>query len=140
MTHDEERRRIEEDIRAGLSQFITFIEDLNPEQLRYIYKLIDMIGASGYSYQLLGIISATFVQRGLSVDGLTYEEALGLTDGPEPEAKPEPEPNPSDYNLQVDDGIKCIGCGMMYASIVDAIQSIRNNDGCKGCQHKAKWG
>lgn len=69
----------EENYNADLSAFVTFINELSSDQVEYLKGLIEDVGANAYSQRLIGVIVGQQVfQRGLMVDGKTYEEALGL--------------------------------------------------------------
>ena len=158
--YEKAMREKEQNYHADLSGFVSFISDLSNEQLSYVHQLIEDIGASAYSQQLIGIIVGERVhKRGLMVDGRTYEEALGLggdENSAEPEPKPEPEPellieNPQTCNEQelmdkwglVKEGrgpLHCKACGRSYASVEDANETFIKHDGCPGCHQKAKWG
>ena len=124
------------------------------DRLSYVHQLIEDIGASAYSQQLIGIIVGERVhKRGLMVDGRTYEDALGRG-GDENSAEPEPEPlmeNLQTRNEQelmdkcglLKEGrgpLHCEACGRSYASVEDANETFIKHDGCPGCHQKAKWG
>lgn len=80
--YEENQRQREQNYNADLSAFVSFIGDLDADQLGYLKQLIEEISASAYAQQLIGIIIGSRVySRGLMVDGKSYEEALGLDDG-----------------------------------------------------------
>lgn len=152
-------REKEQNYHADLSGFVSFISDLTNEQLSYVHQLIEDIGGTAYSQQLIGIIVGERVhKRGLMVDGRTYEEALALggdeESAAEPESKPESTSTFHEYVASreqdlmdkwglVREGngpLKCEACGKAYASIEDADESFIKHDGCTGCHHKEKWG
>lgn len=159
--YEEKQREQKNELNAALSEFSSFISELNHEQLDYVIRLVDEHGCTAVSNQLVGIAIAhrVFI-RGLMVDGRSYEEAMGLDGSPEvPVRSEESVEKITAEQREVDEMLTvyatlsgsslilsdyapptCSNCSTPYASIEDAYETAIRNDGCKGCQSKAKWG
>ncbi|AKJ71743.1 hypothetical protein TIN2_53 [Tsukamurella phage TIN2] len=149
--YEEAQREKEQNYNADLSAFAQFIDELRPDQLSYVLKLIEEIGVTPYAHQLIGIgVGSRIYRRGLMVDGKTYEEALGLVDEAEADNKPYTGPTDSTQphfdpvveapDPRLSEPHVCVGCSRKYASLADYIETKEKHDGCPGCQHKEKWG
>ncbi|AKJ71851.1 hypothetical protein TIN4_54 [Tsukamurella phage TIN4] len=145
--YEKAQREKEQNFQADLSAFATFIEELTNDQLNYVIKLLEEIGSTVYSNQLIGIgIASRVYRRGLMVDGKTYEEALGLVKEPEDDkaGMTDDEDNPHLAFRPSEDADNvphtCTGCGRKYANKADYQETRAKFDGCPGCQHKEKWG
>lgn len=152
---EKKAREKEQAYNADMSAFATFIDELSASQLDSLESLIEDIGANAKAYQYLGIIMGSRVyRRGLMVDGQTYEEACGLTIEDEPDLRDTDSTLgeqteelirlsslAKQYGLKLDHGdVTCEKCGMAYASVDDAVETMNRKGGCLTCIHKEKWG
>ena len=156
--------QVQEGHMADMTRFVQFIGSLDNHQLDELVRVIahadqSRVAAAEYAGLIMGL---RVFDRGLTADGKTWEEALGL-DKLEPvlgvgsSHSPDRESSRSEKDLQeaLEHEAKLMEydlveeasgaalhtpCGNRYASVDDAVETFIRKDGCPACQHKEKWG
>ena len=154
---------VQENHMADMTRFVQFIGSLDNHQLDELIRVIahadqSRVAAAEYTGLIMGL---RVFDRGLTADGKTWEEALGLDKlepvdlhgGPSQERDStqsekdlqealEHEAKLMEYDLVEEASGAALHspCGKRYASVDDAVETFIRKDGCPACQHKEKWG
>lgn len=158
---------VQENHMADMTRFVQFIGSLDNHQLDELIRVIahadqSRVAAAEYTGLIMGL---RVFDRGLTADGKTWEEALGLDKHESVNLLSEMSNRPSqefDSNQSTKDLQEALEheaklmeydlveetsgaalhtpCGNRYASVDDAVETFIRKDGCPACQHKEKWG